>query len=455
MGIWEKEDKHHTSYEVLVAGTPKGDRAQQMGKLLGLTSVADEPSCLACHAVHITDAGLKSRSFRISDGVSCVVCHGPYESWIDEHGSAVQPKRERWRDLAREKKETEYGMADLWNPAKRTALCASCHVGNFQQGKFVTHQMYAAGHPPLPSFEAATFCNEMPRHWQYIKEKPPSVRAVLRFPPGSEKFEQTQLVLVSGLVVFREALNLLADQADDCTRGTSNSQRGLDLANFDCYACHHDLKAPSWRQQRRTGGKPGRPQMRAWPTALATLGLQLARNKQADARRFDDSLKELSAAFDSRPFGDCEKVGAAARRLVRWLDGTIDELLKSERLYDRDAAIRLLKGLCSAEDGRILDYDSARQVAWAFHRIYEELDPKPANDAEIQAVLRNLDADLKLKLPSRQDQEILGQLPGALQTISNYVPDRLNPPGFKQRLRQLANLLSNQPQVERPTEYMP
>jgi hypothetical protein len=346
-------------------------------------------------------------------------------------------------------------MADLWNPAKRTALCASCHVGNFQQGKFVTHQMYAAGHPPLPGFEAATFCNEMPRHWQYIKEKPPSVRAALRFPPRSEKFEQTQLILVSGLVVFREVLNLLADQADDSTLGTGKGQRGLDLANFECYACHHDLRSPSWRQQRETGGKPGRPRMRPWPTALATLGLQLARNKQVDVRRLDDGLKELSAAFDSRPFGDCEKVGAAARRLVRWLDGTIDELVKSENLYDRDAAIRLLKGLCSAEDARILDYDSARQVAWAFQGIYRELDPKPANDAEIQAVLRNLDAELRLKLPSGQHQEIMRQLPGALQTISNYVPDRLKPPAFKQRLRQLANLLSDQPQVEHRAQHMP
>ncbi len=34
----------------------------------------------------------------------------------------------------------------------------------------MTHEMYAAGHPPLPSVELQTFCEEMPQHWQTPRE---------------------------------------------------------------------------------------------------------------------------------------------------------------------------------------------------------------------------------------------------------------------------------------------
>ena len=34
----------------------------------------------------------------------------------------------------------------------------------------VTHEMYAAGHPPLPGFEIATFCSQMPPHWESAAE---------------------------------------------------------------------------------------------------------------------------------------------------------------------------------------------------------------------------------------------------------------------------------------------
>ena len=32
-------------------------------------------------------------------------------------------------------------------------MCLSCHLGNAREGRVVTHEMYAAGHPPLPGFE--------------------------------------------------------------------------------------------------------------------------------------------------------------------------------------------------------------------------------------------------------------------------------------------------------------
>src|SRR5262249_48859728 len=149
--------------------------------------------------------------------------------------------REKFRVLSRKEKEAQHGMTDLWDPIRRSKLCASCHVGNASQGKFVTHDMYAAGHPPLPGFEIASFSNQMPRHWQYLAEKPESVQKILGY-DGKEQ-EQAKLVLVGAAVSLAESMRLVAMQAKE-------EKAGLDWANFDCASCHHDLKSPSWRQAR-------------------------------------------------------------------------------------------------------------------------------------------------------------------------------------------------------------
>src|SRR5947209_12356109 len=101
-------------------------------------------------------------------------------------------------------------MTDLWDPAKRTALCASCHIGNKEQGKFVTHEMYAAGHPPLPGFEVATFSNQMPRHWQYLKEKDEKVLALLEYDAAQASLEETNLLAIGVLVNFQASMDILA-----------------------------------------------------------------------------------------------------------------------------------------------------------------------------------------------------------------------------------------------------
>ncbi len=48
----------------------------------------------------------------------------------------------------------------------------SCHVGNATQGKVVTHPMFAAGHPPLPPIEVASFSKNEPQHWRDPRDVP-------------------------------------------------------------------------------------------------------------------------------------------------------------------------------------------------------------------------------------------------------------------------------------------
>src|SRR5262249_11260944 len=147
----------------------------------------------------------------------------------------------------RAQKETEFGLTDLWDPAKRTRLCASCHVGSSEEGKVLTHAMYAAGHPPLPAFEVAAFSSQMPPHWQPLAEQKPTVQELLGFAPDAVAFEGSRLALAGSIAARESYLRLLTGQA---SQHLLSSAEALDWALFDCFACHHDLKTPSWRQER-------------------------------------------------------------------------------------------------------------------------------------------------------------------------------------------------------------
>ncbi len=426
--IWKKEDKHKDAYTNLFK-----DRAQQMVKILQIKDVGNEKSCVSCHGVYVADANLKHPSFKAEDGVSCVACHGPYKEWIDKHGGI---DREEWRKKPRQEKEDVWGMTDLWDPAKRTKKCASCHIGNSDEGKVVTHAMYAAGHPPLPGVEVSTFSDAMPRHWQYLKEKKEAAQKLLDYKP--DELERTKLVVIGGLVDLQEAMNLLATQAEAQTRAAEPEGRALDLAQLDCYACHHELKVPGWRQARGYSGTPGRPQFRQWPLALIKLGMHHA-GQDNRMPELEKKLSALRAAFDVQPFGKLDEVARAAHDLAKWCAQLEAGLGQKNIKYDRAGAVSLLRQLCSLSATDVPDYDTARQMAWAFKMIYSELaelDPKPANDSEIQAKLKALDAELKLSLPSGQEHQLLAELPLALQKISEY-----NPGKVQQIFQQLAKLL--------------
>jgi hypothetical protein len=418
--IWEENDKHKIALKNL-----GGERGRQIVTLLKYAPQDIDKNCVSCHGVYVQDPKLKHASFRrpddaVNNGVTCAVCHGPYREWVDKHGGL---DREEWRKLSRSEKETKFGMTDLWDPAKRTKLCASCHIGETASNRVVTHAMYAAGHPPLPGIEVGTFSDAMPRHWQYLREKNSSVQKLLNFNPTER--EQAKLVLVGAAVELREAMNLLASQAEECRQAKGSESKTLDLAQFDCYACHHELKVPSWRQKRGYLGRPGRPQFRAWPLALIKVGIRHAGKNNGFAEKMnlelEERLQKLRFAFDLRPFGEPEQVAAAARELAVWSDKLGAEL--NSAAYQQSSVPGILKQICTVAGSEILDYDGARQVAWAFQIIYDnDLNPKPVNDAKIRDTLKELSEELKLRLPAGQKNEIETELSKALSRISAYDP---------------------------------
>ena len=417
---WLCKDKHHDAYAVL--DPAKNPRARRMAELLGYDP-RRQPECLSCHSVPgVADDKRPdppyAEDFRMEDGVGCVSCHGAFDGWLDVHGGA---RHAVWRKNSRPEKETKFGMTDLWDPARRAEVCGSCHVGDRAENKVVTHLMYAAGHPPLPSFEIGDFCDMLPRHWQLLAEKESGARDLLHVKDG--ELEQTKLVVVGAAAAFRQAMTLLAADAD---RAAAEGG-AVDFAQMDCASCHHDLQQPSWRQARGYEGRvPGRPGVRDWPLALLPVALPLA-GDETFSTEFEDKRKALNKAFDARPYGDPKAVAAAAGALAKWADCLTARLNANAVPYDRPAALDVLRRLARLPAGRAPDYDAARQTAWAFRVVYGEVcrEYAKAKDAEgaktwaalekskdqVKAALDALNAALGLDLPTADDNGPVASLP--------------------------------------------
>jgi len=402
-GTWKLEDRHALAFAVL-----EGPRGQQIGRILGICTTT-EAMCLNCHAMNFPQSR-RGPLFHIEDGVTCDGCHGPAEHWISPHVNEYT----KWRDKPPKEKEAE-GMFDVRNPIKRAQICMSCHVGSPAEGKVVTHSMYAAGHPPLTSFEVASWSANLPPHWADNHDKP---------------FKQTELAAASNrvapsvdldILVARAGTNLKADKAqadktlptwppawllihpeDDPKRVWPEFQTGkpfglpetvaarwpeIVMTHADCYGCHHELKSDGWRRSVPVRGTPGRPQLQAWPWALFAVASEENANVSACRAKW----AQLREVFAARPFGDPDKVGQAALLLRQELTG-VGGLPKK---LDLKKAKDWLQRLCTLPDDFYPDYDTARQIAWTFRAIYTDTWKSPAKMTEMKGIQSTLDAKKK------------------------------------------------------------
>lgn len=477
------DDKHRLAYDLL-----KRNLGQHMQKILARSkgdpnySVLTDKQCLACHANLPPDKEVADFP-SLEYGVTCESCHGPSSLWEGPHDDP------RWRKISAQEKEQKYGMIDVRNPVRRAQQCFSCHIGNVQEGKVVTHEMYAAGHPPLPGIEIEAFSEQMPSHWRTLTEKGEfkyrEDYLAANFPGQGQKpladLTRTKSVIIGGTVALRETVNLFASQAV-----AQNSQAWPELAVFDCSACHHDLAAPSWRQKRGYGKSlPGRPQMFAWPEALVKLGIRQRAGDddaafQKDWNAYHGKMEELRRVLDRRPFGDpkaIQEVAMGDDGLVAWLDQLASDVFQSS--VQQEEAGRTLQTLLSLSPETYPDFHSARQLVWAIRAIVSEMNtevPKFAaasegesSKAAIDRALRNLKTynawkagdraaaekkvndlltqleltqKLRLDLPAgtggaafdEPPEELIGeQLPESLKAIGGYDPE-----WFRGQLEELA-----------------
>jgi len=476
--VWNVHDMHRTAFMNLLTNRTAGkegekpnETAQKMEDTLRRSgtdpkyrdenyTVATDTQCLACHASTFdpitpgSHKDWKPASFFTKDGVGCEMCHGHGSLYQDKHkesrivNEGAPPGAVRivdWREWSPTAKK-EWGLVNLRDPVVATSRCGSCHIGNINEGRFVTHEMFAAGHPPLPPFDLMGFTREQPRHWGLPTKMPylnwlakndaKKAQAIFHF-RGDERYAARRFVeaTIGSLHALAVSTNQLAEVSKD---------DGLDFAAFDCYACHHNLKYPSDRQDRGYIGKPGRPIFRPSAFVLTKLVLEHASTMENGAplkESLDALLKaeqQLVDAFAKKTLGDPVAIAQATKTLTEWTADAMKKLAAVQ--YTEKETQRLLAMVIAATQKPIGDPEVGQLYVWAFDTLVLELndptgdkkDLPPAVD-ELRKVLQgtvvtrlrpntqyNYEPDIKGKAPDNALESVDARLPVRMETLNSF-----------------------------------
>ncbi|MFM9957412.1 MAG: multiheme c-type cytochrome [Phycisphaerales bacterium] len=140
--IWEKDDPHHLSFEVL-----SNDESKKIAGKMGIADATKSDDCLNCHAVN-APADKRGAKWSIEEGNSCESCHGPGEKYLTPHEAAGWTAEQR-KSKSPEQLMNEFGLFDTTNYAVRAAMCINCHLN-------IDKKLIDAGHPAL-SFEMSSY----------------------------------------------------------------------------------------------------------------------------------------------------------------------------------------------------------------------------------------------------------------------------------------------------------
>ncbi len=299
--IWFARDKHSKAYSVL-----DNDRSKRIAEILNLGNPQKAQKCLVCHA-----AGSPSNS--LSDGVACEACHGPAEKWLGPH---TQPNSHAT--------SVQNGMVDEGDLRIRTGNCMSCHLGSKE--RVVDHEMIAAGHPDLV-FELDTFGAAQPMHYREPKPAP------------GNTLPRVRVWAVGQAAALAHGMTQLASHA---------STSWPEFSDLECYQCHHDLRAASWRIQRGYAGrKPGSLQVNlARFEILRKLAAQSAGDRSG---ALEAGLAQVTSLVSTR-LADGAAIAQAAASVAKQADDLADRFAKQD--FNAATARALVKAI-SADSARI------------------------------------------------------------------------------------------------------
>lgn len=270
--FWLDKDPHARAARTLANAT-----SEQILRRLHILdeqgAVRDQAALANCYGCHNPQPAAKRQydTFFTRDGVSCEMCHGAAEKWIGPHVSA------EWPQMKEQGSAAALGFLDTEDTLVRAQTCAQCHVGS--SGREVNHDLIAAGHPAL-KFELTAYHDMLPKHWRdgEARQQNPDLELEL-WSAGQVASIETALKL----------LNSRAQRASDQSPGAVWPE----FAEYDCYACHHDLAHPSWRQKAAPGGSPlGMAAWGGWYFGLLTA---------ADRETLRPLMAEMQRGFGNDP----------------------------------------------------------------------------------------------------------------------------------------------------------
>ncbi len=451
---WKKFDKHHVAYEMVRIDLEKSKfdlpehesnkRAKDMVVKLGWADGDGnfERKCLTCHVGLETDADLSnlaSIQTTLQEGVQCEACHGPGEKYtqLTEHPDPT------WRKKSVEEKE-KLGLKDLSNSVITAEVCLSCHLGDLPSGRFVTHDMYAAGHPPLPPFDLQTFLDAMPPHWGRVEGSNESRRrgpALLEKPYQTDKatgksfqyqreyllnhfsidpsnsdaevrgeaqrsFERSKRSMIGAMMAQDAALQLLHDASEQPAVWS-------DYSLFDCMGCHQTLYKDRSRY-RAEGRVPGRPFPPTWLSISETLTGDMLPTGPIRAK-VDDT-------FNRMPFGDRDRFQAESASLRTFLAERKKLAMEwSKQVVDATDTKEWVAMLIDEQSPKLGDYWVAKQTAWMVQVATQELIDKKQLDASLIADdLAALDRILHLNLQIPQRESVLKSQETTLKLAQSF-----------------------------------
>lgn len=343
---WLTHDKHADAFRVLF-----DKRSEDIARNLGGANKAHEDArCLSCHVTpYAASARADHALAETVFGVGCESCHGAAGKWLGPHTG------EKWQGLSANQKKTE-GMIPVRSISDLAQACVGCHVGSPPDNnrqlplRDVNHDLIAAGHPRL-NFELDVFLDNLPAHWnQKEKEK------------RDGKDVHGGIWAHGQLASAQAALELLAHRADHHTAPWP------EFAEYDCFACHHDLQGDGWRQKsdygagRRLGSLP-------WGTWYFTMPRLLGAGLSPPDKSLRASLSALEQSM-GRAMPNRAEVAKQARQALDVLSKSRDA--NAARFGDAQAVRKWLTAV--NQDNWLVDnpsWDAAMQVFLAM----DSLDP--------------------------------------------------------------------------------
>lgn len=435
---WLERDKHAYAYELIRQNLSQDELEKDERKSNKLSAditstlnwkVGDgnfEQKCLSCHVG--SSATAPSAKMDLRFGVQCESCHGPGSEYTKmEHHQQVS-----WRAKTPDQK-SELGMWDLTSPSTSAAVCLSCHLGNIDEGRFVTHDMYAAGHPVLPPFDLQTFLSAMPPHWKTLAEKPIEVNSsksnVSTFELQAEynrahfdiagtpdeiqfaiqgSFDKTRRSMIGGLVANDLGIELIHQAA-------AETKTWGDYSIYNCMGCHQELKK-NRTQFRHESRIPGRPFPANWLTLEYPAIHVSNRDKQETLAR------EMTDSFNAIPFGDAMQLNALSDGHRQSLSYRFADRRKMERqVLTKQDVWQWLEFLVKSRQDSLDDFWVAKQTAWMVCVAVDELveHEELASDS-VASMQKELRESLQLDLRLLQRQSVLDKQKGSLDIARSF-----------------------------------
>lgn len=352
--------------------------------------------CLTCHAglrsdqSSMTTPGRTYAQFQSEgepiarESIGCEACHGQGKDYLVDH---MDPS---WLRIEPNEKIGK-GFYDLENSALAARVCLSCHFGNPEESKWVTHEMYAAGHPPLPPLDLGKFLDETSnKHWMTLDEKLKKFETLesdrqleedrinyLRIHLSASKsgisdysalkqtiqthFRKTQQSRIGQLSANLNYHDLLDQQAPAALNWG-------DYALYDCAGCHQTLYKKIQGNVGSPRRVPGRPQGPLWAKPM------LSSHGESQFKQLETLQDLIDEALNAKPFGDRGKIQSAIEGSASDRAKAKSQLiaLASEPL-DPIGADQWLRGFLQQRQGMLGNRSVANQTYWTLEMYFDDL----------------------------------------------------------------------------------